>query len=191
MLLLAAVAGCYDSSTGPTGIAAEDVEKIRTQFLVSEEPAGAKSVIEVRDQLAPSPAEPGDRPAGAATKVVVVGVLGGGMPNPFGSQDASEFPWFPQMAAFALVDPTTAQKFANTDHQHAEGQECIFCTNSAQELVDTVAVVSLEDDSGTILPHRADALLGLTEGATVVVEGRGRVELGQLKVVAERIFVRH
>ena len=188
-LLLATLAGC----TNPQAEKAtekpltEAAKQFRPVLVVAEEPAGAKTVIEVRDQLA-SQAEGTETPEPAP--VVVVGVIGGNMPNPFGDQGSADFPWFPEMAAFSLVDPTTAEEFAGSEHEHAEGDDCIWCTRTAEKLADTVATVTFKDSTGELIAERADTLLGLKKGDTVVVEGTGTVGLGSLKIDATHIYVR-
>lgn len=183
ILLLATALGCQkptDEFVNETNLTDEAVKELRTTMLLAEEPANTNTVIEVRDQVA-------SKDQAEAAAVVVIGVVGG-MPNPFQGDGTGEFPWFEKMSAFSLVDPTTAEQFAG-EHNHADGEECIWCMRTAQKLSDTVATVVLNDSTGTIVPERADRLLLLKEGSTVVVRGTGRVELGVLKIAADGVYV--
>ncbi|QDU58831.1 OB-fold nucleic acid binding domain-containing protein [Aeoliella mucimassa] len=192
-LLLAILAGCNGTQTDSPEKSqplSEAAKKYRPVFLVTEQPAGAITVVEAMGKLAP-PAEgeaaAPETPAAEPTLMVVEGQIGG-MPNPFGEDAGAEFPWYAEMAAFSLVDPATAVEFEG--HEHAEGEECLWCTRTAQKMVDTVATVELNDESGEIIAEQADTLLGLEEGTTVVVEGTARMELGRLKIVADHIYVK-
>jgi hypothetical protein len=181
--LMAMTAGCLErvvETTAAPGISAEETAEIRSQLLVAVAPPAAKSVIEVRDLLAD--AKKGQTP----DQVSVIGQIGG-MPNPYGDDVQPEFPWVNGEAVFFLVDPTTAAEFEG--HQHEKGEECSFCMGKARDLVDTVAMVRLHGGASGSIPARADVLLGLGEGDTVVVTGTARDELGMLVVDAKGVHV--
>ncbi|MGI9457418.1 MAG: hypothetical protein ACR2NU_12715 [Aeoliella sp.] len=150
-LLSLAVSGCD-----------RPVANYQQQFLLSEQPSGGKTVIEIRDALLSG--DDADQQT-----VTVVGEIGG-MPNPYGDEQQPDFPWREEEATFFLVDPTTVAEFG--DHGHAEGEECSFCLAKARSLVSTVAFVQFRDEAGNLLPFRADELLGLAEGSTVTVTGQ-------------------
>lgn len=184
-VLLATLAGCEPGAMADSGLNDEQVAKYRGELLLSEMPQDAQTVIEARDQL--KGAEGDDaKVAQEAEPVTVTGVIGS-MPNPYTDEAAPDFPWIQGMAAFALVDPTTVAQFAG--HQHAEGEQCMFCAAQAKKLADTVATVRLVDAEGKGIEARADQLLGLREGQTVTVTGTGRVELGSLAIDAQGLFV--
>lgn len=184
-VVLVITSGCEKhDSTLPAGMTAEQVSAYRTTLLINKEPADAKTVIEVRDTLRGS-GEEGAAPSKG--EVTVVGVIGS-MPNPYTAEAAPAFPWVENLAAFSLVDPSTIAKFEG--HQHAEGEECMFCAGKARKLVDTVAQVRFRDVKGQPLVARADKLLGLREGDTVVVVGTGSIELGSLVIDAQKVYVK-
>lgn len=180
--VLATLVGCGKPETEPLsqGISAEEATVIRSQLLVAMEPPAAKTVVEVRDFLVNT--EPQQAPA----EVSVVGQVGG-MPNPFGSEVQPQFPWVEGLATFFLVDPTTADKFEG--HQHEKGEECSFCLGKARDLVDTVAMVNLRGEGSVPIAARADWLLQMNEGATAVVTGTARNELGMLIIDADSIYL--
>lgn len=195
-LLLAILVGCEKPQALPPGMTAQQVDAYRSALLLAAEPADAKTVIEVRDSLKPTEppadeegaeAEATETAKAESAEVVVTGVIGG-MPNPYGDQAMAKFPWVDGQAIFALVDPTTSKEFEG--HEHAEGEECMFCAGKARKLVDTVALVTFVDEAGNPIPARSDLLLDLEEGSEIVVTGTGTYELGTLRVVANGIYVR-
>jgi hypothetical protein len=66
----------------------------------------------------------------------------------------------------------------------------MFCAGNARKLVDTVAQVRFRDTKGEPIAARADKLLGLREGDTVIVVGTGSIELGSLVVDAQKVYVK-
>lgn len=184
LAVLAIAVGCTREAAEPvvSNLSNEETVELRLQLLSEEEPADAKTVVEVRDALA----DTGEAPA-EPTDVAVVGQIGG-MPNPYGAETQPQFPWVDGQAVFFLVDPTTAAQFKN--HQHAKGEECSFCMGKARDLVDTVAMVRLQDKAGEVVAARADELLGLAEGDSVIVTGTARNELGTLVINASGIHPR-
>lgn len=171
--LLAVATGCEKQAS--PGISADQAAAYRSKFLLEIDPPATKTVAETRDSLKGREAE----------EVSVVGQIGG-MPNPYGDEVQPSFPWVEGQAVFFLVDPTTAAQFEG--HQHEKGEECAFCLGKARDLVDTVAMVELKGDDGTI-PARADTLLGLEEGDTVVVTGAVRDDLGMLVIDGRGVYV--
>lgn len=181
--LLALAMGCVDhSAESPTagGMSDAEIARLRPQLLLSVKPEGAETVVQVRDALAA--ADPSQTPDHAA----VMGQIGG-MPNPYGSDAQPDFPWVAGHAVFFLVDPTTAAQFEG--HEHEAGEECSFCMGKARELVDTVAMVKLQFDGHEVTGVRADQLLGLHEGESVIVSGIAHEELGMLVIDAHGVYV--
>ena len=184
-VVLLATTGCEKTDSSlPAGMTEQQVADYRETLLTTEEPADAQAVIEVRDTLRGS-GEEGAEPSKG--QVTVIGVIGS-MPNPYTAEAAPAFPWVDGFAAFSLVDPSTVAQFEG--HQHAEGEECMFCAGNARKLVDTVAQVRFRDPKGEPIAARADKLLGLREGDTVVVVGTGSIELGSLVVDAQKVYVK-
>lgn len=182
LALVAAAVGCQqrDSQPAASGLSPSEAAVIRSQLVLAVEPPAAETVIEVRDAI---------QHAGIGATADRVSVRGqiGGMPNPYGVDVQPQFPWVDGQAVFFLVDPTTASQFE--DHQHAKGEECSFCLGKARDLVDTVAMVQLHAEGSAPILARADLLLGLKEGDSVVVTGTAREELGMLVVDGTGVHV--
>jgi hypothetical protein len=160
-LLLAAAWGAGCGKDAPPGSPPADGDR----YLLSEEPAGARGVKNVRER-----ARDGD-------EVVVVGRIGG---------DAR--PWVEGRAAFWIVDPTL-KSCKETDDACPTPWD--FCCTPRDEMREVMATVKIVDEKGQTVPVGAQKLLGLKELQTVVVHGRARRDdKGNLTVLADGLFVR-
>jgi hypothetical protein len=148
------------STTGPTN------SDPKTKYLLTEEPAGARSVKDVRKDV-----KDGD-------PLVVVGRVGGS-PKPF----------VDGRAAFTVVD------LSLVPCNEKEGDTCPtpwdFCCDSKEDLARATLLVKFVDQQGKTLPQDAQSLLGLQPLQTVVVRGRAkRDDEGNLVVLADALRVR-
>jgi hypothetical protein len=158
-----AVAGCARSEPAPP--ATTDTAGGRSKQLLTTEPEGASSVLEMRET-----AQDWD-------EVVVVGRIGG-----------SEHPWVDGRAAFSIVDLTLQ---ACSD---IEGDECEtpwdYCCET-DRLPQATALVKLTDDQGSLLATDARELLQVKELRTVVVRGKARRDdAGNVTIQATGLYVR-
>jgi len=165
LLLAVGLAGCQqgNSKSQASGDAAPSAE--RGTFLLSEEPQGARHVIEARE--ATSDGE----------DVVVVGRIGGGTN-----------PWIEGRAAFSIVDGSLK---ACSD---IPGDQCPtpwdYCC-ATDKLPTSTALVKVVDDQGQLVQGDAKTLLNVEELATVVVKGKAqRDDEGNLTVLANGVFVK-
>jgi hypothetical protein len=138
----------------------------KEKYLLTEEPSGAKGVIDARKD-----ARDGD-------DVVVVGRIGGDVK-----------PWVEGRAAFWIVDGSA------TSCKEMPGDSCPtpwdYCCVPKEDLVKVMATVKVVDGNGETVKIDARELLGLKELQTVVVQGRAkRDEQGNLTVLAAAVFVR-
>lgn len=136
-----------------------------TKFVMAEEPAGAKTVLEVREE-----AKDGD-------SVVIVGRIGGDVD-----------PWVTDRASFLIVDSTLIPC------SERKGDNCPtpwdYCCDS-DVLAKSKATIKFVDDAGKTLPNDARQLFNVKELQTVVVKGQAkRDEAGNLTVLASGLFVR-
>jgi hypothetical protein len=130
------------------------------KYLLSQEPAAARGVIDVRKQ-----AKEGD-------EVIIVGRVGGAV-NPF----------TPGRATFLIVDPSLKPAEACSCPWD-------YCESPEEELAAARATVKFVDSQGKTLQATARDIFGIKELTTVVVKGKARREEGNLTVVADGIFVR-
>lgn len=177
--LLVLPAGCAE---GPVKADPAIAEHLRVSFQLAEEPDGAQTPLDWRE--AAEGAEQGDAAAAAEpTGVVLMGRVGG-MPNPWPESEAN-FPWREGEATFFLVDPATADDFA--EHAGEAGDDhaadCPFCAREAAAKSNAVAAVTFAGEDGK--PAKVDAreLFGLKPGDTVVVSGAAKLLGGELLVV--------
>jgi hypothetical protein len=156
----------------------------RAQFLSPDEPASPSTVAEVRATLEKN------ADASAATPVVLVGQVGG-VPNPF-EETQPDFPWNKSEATFYLVDQDVASKLkAHLAEQGPDHQDCPFCARAIRKSVDSMAAVSLRDETGRPIRIPANDLLELDEEKVVVVQGNASLLAGNMLVIdAERIHVK-
>jgi hypothetical protein len=173
LLLVAACGGCGNSS----GTSGGSVGAARAKYLLATEPAAAQSVMDVHSQLEEQKA-PAD--------VVIVGRIGGlGQPT-----------WDPEQAAFMVADLSLAQEAEAAQEHHDEtpkhdADNCPFCRVQKKKELAGLALVQVVDAEGSVPPVDARELLGLCDGQTIVIRGKGEVDsLGTLVVRTDGIYVR-
>ena len=158
--------GCGQPSAPPAVTTKPPAPKIDgTKFVLAEEPADAKTVLEVREE-----AKDGD-------DVVIVGRIGG-----------DRDPWVTDRASFLIVDPTLIPC------NERKGDNCPtpwdYCCDS-DVLAKSKATIKFVDDAGKTLANDARQLFNVKELQTVVVKGQAkRDEAGNLTVLASGLFVR-
>lgn len=202
LLSLAVLAGC---AKGPVKPDPAVVEAARARFVLEVEPGDRQlTPLDWRDEQAgdgpvdvlttvDDAEETSEAPAERSNRVVLVGQIGG-MPNPFGTDSEPDFPWKAGEATFFLVDPATADEFA--DHSAEEGDDhaadCPFCAREAASKANAIAVVSFprEDDPGKSLAIDARDLFGIKKGDVVVVRGEAELVGDVLVVTADGLFRR-
>jgi hypothetical protein len=161
LLLSAGFLGCgAGSQSSSPAAAAPDA-----RYLLTEQPAGAKPVIDVRQT-----AQDGD-------EVVITGRIGGDVD-----------PWVKGRAAFLIVDPSLVPC------SEREGDSCPtpwdYCCDTDQ-LAESKATVKFVDEAGDTLPTDARELLGVKELQHVTIRGRAkRDDAGNLTVLAKAIYVK-
>lgn len=134
-----------------------------SHYVAQSEPDGAIEVGDAPDTM------DGEQP------MALVGVIGG-----------SREPFVDGLVAFTIVDP---------DIPYCQPEEGCptpwdYCCTQDQ-VKDNIATVTIVDASGDPVSGDAKQLLGVTELATVVVEGTVRRDpQGNLTVAATRVFVR-
>lgn len=171
--LVSAAGGCLTSSVEPTAAPITPAG----QFLLTAEPAEARSVVDVRASLAES-----DAPA----EVVVVGRVGG----------LSQTTWDPDRAAFMMADLSLQEADAADGAQHEsapshDADSCPFCRAKKKKELAGLALVQMVDADDQIPAVDAQRLLGLREGDTIVATGQAHIDnLGALVVRSRGIFVR-
>lgn len=156
------LAGC--SQSPPAAAPAASVAGAK--FLLAAEPAGAKSVIELRQA-----AKDGD-------DVVIVGRIGG-----------TAKPFVEGRASFLIVDAS----FKPCNEK--EGDACTtpwdYCCDAKEDLVKGMATVKIVDGAEQTVLVDARQLLGIKELDTVVLRGRAkRDDQGNLSVLATGIHSR-
>jgi len=135
------------------------------QFLMLMEPPGAIDVIAAREG------------AQDQDDVVVVGRIGG-----------KKNPWIRGMSAFLIVDRSLIPCSEKPGHSNCPTPWDYCCSpNLSQSMV----LVKLVDESGTIVRTDTRELLPVKELDTVVVQGKARRDrAGNLSIVASRIHIR-
>ncbi|MCI0360893.1 MAG: hypothetical protein L0211_20640 [Planctomycetaceae bacterium] len=159
---LATVLGCGTSS-GPVTANAPSLPP-DPRYALAEEPADAKSVIEVRKA-----AKDGD-------EVTITGRIGGDVD-----------PWVKGRAAFLIADHSLVAC------SEREGDTCPtpwdFCCESG--IAESKATIKIVDEAGETVPTDARTLLNVKELQTVVIRGQAkRDEAGNLTVLAKRVYVK-
>lgn len=162
--LAALVAGC-SQDTEQSGAATTSVDVDSSQYLLSTEPGGAQSVIDIREN------------AQHEDDVVIIGRIGG-----------SANPWVDGRAAFSIVDESLK---ACSD---IEGDTCPqpwdYCCET-DKLPTAKALVKLVDSDGQLVRADARQLLKLKELDTVVIRGAAqRDDVGNLTVLASGLFIK-
>jgi hypothetical protein len=163
-LAIVLFAGCSQEKSGTPESAGPD--PAGQKFLLAEEPAGAKGVMDARQS-----AKDGD-------EVVVVGRIGG-----------DKKPFIDGKAAFMVVEPS----FKSCAER--EGDNCPtpwdYCCDIPEELAKGLATVKFVDEQGKTIGTDARKLLGLKEMNTVVVKGKAkRDQDGNLVVLASGVYRR-
>lgn len=183
------VAGC---AKGPVQADPAVTEKLRDTLLLTAEPDGAQTPLDWRE--AAEPEDESSEPAIDTSELTPVVLMGrvGGMPNPW-PDDEKSFPWREGEATFFLVDPATADEFA--DHADEEGDDhaadCPYCAREAAAKSNAIAAVSFQGDNGKPLKVDVRQLFGLEKGDTVVVRGSAKLLGGELLLVeADGLFRR-
>jgi hypothetical protein len=134
------------------------------QYLLSEEPPGARAVIDIRKE-----AKDGD-------DVLVVGKIGG-----------EKRPFVKDRASFMIVDLS----LKSCDDIPGDNCKTPWDYCCAAGLAEARLPVKFVDDEGRTLPTDARRLVGLKELQTVVVRGKARRDdAGNLSVVASGLYVR-
>ena len=165
LLGLALVSGCGSQSAQPTTADRPAATQAGEKYLLTSEPADAKSILQVREE-----SQDGDA-------VVLVGRIGG---------DVN--PWVEGRAAFSLVDLSAK---ACSD---IPGDNCPtpwdYCCET-DKLVKGRTLIKVVDDAGKPLATDARQLLGVKELDTLVVRGKAQKDAaGNLTILASQIFVR-
>ncbi len=144
------------------------VAEHRAKLLLTEEPDGALSILELSEGSL------------EAKEAVLVGQIGG----------VAE-PWTAGKASFIMADPATLLELEAEAHEGCTGDSCPFCKKKKDNASAGLAVVRFEDSSGQLLPLDARQLFELTDKAMVVVRGKvHRDALGYVVVAADGLYVR-
>ncbi len=170
------VAGCNAPSAGKTD--PQVLAEYRQQLLLSEEPAGAMSVLDLRENLlqeASQASEAGGTSEAAESRppvpesVVVVGRVGG-VPNPW-RDGQPDFPWVPGEAHFFVADAAAAAEIEAQGHDHGgeDHADCPFCAKAAKS--DVLCAVRFVDDHQQPIPIDARELFELSGDEMVVIKG--------------------
>lgn len=157
-----AMGGC-GSSSGPS------VEG--QAVMLDAEPENAQNIVDFKSSLIT-----GLNPGGTA---VVVGRIG----------SDEEDQWDTSQATFLLRDlslETEAHDHAGDDHAN-----CKFCQAEKAKELESMALVRVVDENGSVIKMDARKLLGLKENHIVVAEGEGVIdEDGAFVFDASKIFIR-
>jgi hypothetical protein len=165
LLALLIIPGCQqkgDQGTGGNGRSNGE----GAAYLLDEEPAGAKGVLEIKK---------GSKDGDA---VVVEGRIGG-----------NKKPFLDGLAGFTIVDPTLKSC------SDIPGDNCEtpwdYCCEDPTDLQRATALVKFVDEDGKTLKQDARALLGVEPLQTVVVRGKAKRDAdGNLTVLASALYVR-
>jgi len=149
-----------------------DLDGVRKQFLLPQEPAGAVTPAAAKARLLKTPAD-------VPQPVVVAGRLGAKGMEPFLENKAS----------FVLVE------IPDDDHAKKPGHnpdDCPFCKKK-QANAPMVAVQFLGAD-GKVIPIDSRQLFGIAKGSDVVVKGTAvfdpKLALPIIQLTADAIYVR-
>jgi hypothetical protein len=174
VIALLLTAGCSRSpDAGGVGGARSEASRA---YLLAEEPAGARGVLEVKEDL-----EKRDQPD-QWTAVVLLARIGG----------AEGQTWDPARAAFTMVDLSLVPEAPPShDAPQHDADGCPFCRAKKNKRLAATAIVEVVDGEGQVPAVDARKLLGLAEGQTVVVRGEARIDgLGNLAVRARGVHLR-
>ena len=163
-LTLATIIGC-GTTGGPTAPSTPTAAKAPdARYVLAEEPADAKSVVDVRKA-----AKDGD-------EVTITGRIGGDVD-----------PWVKGRATFLIADLSLKAC------SEIEGDTCPtpwdFCCES--DIAESKATIKIVDDAGETIATDARELLGVKELVTVTIRGQAkRDEAGNLTVLAKSVYVK-
>jgi hypothetical protein len=137
------------------------------KYLLPSEPAGARSVLDVRKE-----ARDGD-------EVVLVGRIGG-----------QKEVWGKDKLLFQVIDSSFKPCNENADCEGCE-TPWDYCCDPQEERLAAMATVKVADDSGRTLDGDPKQQLRLRELQTVVVKGKAKRDAkGNLTVLASGIYAR-
>jgi hypothetical protein len=168
-LAVCLVAGCSHKDAAAEPSAEKEKPQLadaKEKYLLAGEPAGAKGVIQARND------------ARDGEEVVVVGRIGG---------DAK--PWVDGRASFWIVD-TSVKSCKETEDDNCP-TPWDFCCTPKEDLVKAMATVKVVDEQGRTVQKDARALLGVKELQTVVIRAQAkRDENGNLTLLAAGVYAR-
>ncbi len=181
-LTLSQFVGCNHSSTPPT-LASETkpLSQEALRWVSTETPPVPLSVLELLARAQNATSEEGE------DRVTVIGCVGG-VTNPFG-EDQPNFPWLAGQTSFFLVETTLVKNSGETGHQHAQGEECVFCALAAKENIKKVLLVQFLDTEHKPLKPSAKDFFNLTGGQKVVLTGTTKKIGETLILVAKKLYL--
>lgn len=156
--------GCTRQNEQPQTGATSNPERSTEGVLLTEEPDGAKTVIEVRES------------AKDQDEVVIVGRIGGSLE-----------PFVEGRAAFTIVDQTL-KACSDIPGDNCETPWDYCCETS--NLPGAQALVKFVDADGNLIAENAKQWLKLKVLQTVVVKGKAQREDGNLTVLATSLYVK-
>jgi hypothetical protein len=167
LTVVVVAAGCNQAVSPSGSPAASHGDEGKSQYLLTQEPAGAKGVKEVR------------KDAKDADEVVVVGRIGG-----------SVKPFVEGRVAFTIVDPSVPTCSERPDDPCATPWD--YCCEPKEVLIPATVLVKLVDKDGKAIPVDAEKFLGLKPLQTIVVQGRAKRDAdgGSTSIVATGFYVR-
>jgi hypothetical protein len=165
LLVTSVVAGCGRYAAPAPGAATPPAAAPDARYMLSAEPADAKTVVEVRKD-----AKDGD-------EVTITGRIGGDVD-----------PWVKGRAAFLIVDPSLVPC------NERPGDTCEspwdYCCDT-DRLAESKATIKFVDDQGQTVATDARKLLGVKELQSVTIRGQvKRDEAGNLIVLAKGIHIK-
>ena len=135
------------------------------KYTLADEPDGAIGVIAARGSA--KDGEP----------IVMVGRVGG-----------AGNPWIDGRAAFTMLD---ASKSVVAQGKEANGNEICMGDCCALERAACTALVTVVDDSGSVLPVDSRELLRIAENDMILVRGRVKRDgIGNFTILADGVYVR-
>lgn len=134
------------------------------QYVLAQEPGGAKPVLQVREE-----AKDGDA-------VVLVGRIGG-----------TAEPWMKDRAGFFVIDPSLKPCNEREDDDCPTPWD--YCCDAPDEKAKAMATVKVVDAVGKTVPTHARELLKVKELDTVVVQGKAKRDAeGNLTILASGVY---
>lgn|GEM_PF-1364171 len=145
---------------------APEILAVREQLIVPQEPQGAITIEQARQQVEDDP---------NVTLTVKVGNRN-----------------FPEWSAENQATFYVSEGFPGSDYNVGPDHDpstCPFCKWKWKE-EDSLAVVHVVDESGEVLPYSAETVLDVAPGSTLTIQGDGSVdESGFLNVRLTGLFV--